>query len=355
MTKTLKFKCTLESDLVLSQTSSSEGNQKTLDFIPGNNFLGIVASKLYKGGSAESLELFHSGKVRFGDAHPSVDGIRGLKVPASMYYPKLGSAGTECYICWNEDTNTSIASLDSTGSNGTYYKMTYCGEKDNFYNYYVDIPKTATHAFFACENWAEGKQQSDLTADNWKKRTQTLWNLGGDGQSQLQSKVYKLTSTVSGGNTQVETPPHSVTGACINNYYNTIFVTTGSTFNAALSNTTNIPLRTDYAANYIGSLEYYSGDTSVFTVGKTTGVITPVGAGEATLYTKAVGSSYSDSQQVETTVKVTAADNYVFNDVPIVKNVKMAANETVDVNWYVINNSTTNALSYEIDEIYIGN
>lgn len=98
MTKTLKFKCTLESDLVLSQMSSSEGNQKTLDFIPGNNFLGIVAGKLYKDSSAESLELFHSGKVRFGDAHPSVDGIRGLKVPASMYYPKLGSASKECYI-----------------------------------------------------------------------------------------------------------------------------------------------------------------------------------------------------------------------------------------------------------------
>lgn len=98
MTKTLKFKCTLVSDLVLSQTSSSEGNQKTLDFIPGNNFLGIVASKLYKDSSAESLELFHSGKVRFGDAHPSADGIRGLKVPASMYYPKLGSACEECYI-----------------------------------------------------------------------------------------------------------------------------------------------------------------------------------------------------------------------------------------------------------------
>ena len=88
----------MESDLVLSQTSSSEGNQKTLDFIPGNNFLGIVASQLYKDGSAESLDMFHSGKVRFGDAHPSVDGIRGLKVPASMYYPKLGSASEECYI-----------------------------------------------------------------------------------------------------------------------------------------------------------------------------------------------------------------------------------------------------------------
>ena len=98
MTKTLKFKCTLKSDIVLSQTSSSEGNQKTLDFIPGNNFLGIVARELYADGSAESLELFHSGKVRFGDAHPSVDGIRGLKVPASMYYPKLSSARKECYI-----------------------------------------------------------------------------------------------------------------------------------------------------------------------------------------------------------------------------------------------------------------
>lgn len=105
MTKTLKFKCTLESDLVLSQTSSSEGNQKTLDFIPGNNFLGIVAGKIYKEGSPESLELFHSGKVRFGDAHPSVDGIRGLKVPASMYYPKLTSASEECYIHHLTDHN----------------------------------------------------------------------------------------------------------------------------------------------------------------------------------------------------------------------------------------------------------
>ena len=106
MTKTLKFQCTLESDLILSQSSSSEGNQKTLDFIPGNNFLGVVADKMYIKGSPESLELFHSGKVRFGDAHPSVDGIRGLKVPASMYYPKLGSASEECYIHHLTDHNS---------------------------------------------------------------------------------------------------------------------------------------------------------------------------------------------------------------------------------------------------------
>lgn len=96
--KTMKFKCTLLSDLVLSQVSSSEGNQKTLDFIPGNNFLGIVASQLYPDNLETSRLLFHSGKVRFGDAHPAVNDTRGLRVPASMYYPKLKKASDACYI-----------------------------------------------------------------------------------------------------------------------------------------------------------------------------------------------------------------------------------------------------------------
>lgn len=320
------------------------------------------------GGANGTLALGVNGPTRSYRDYSSLSTQTSLSTRDAMriYFQKpkyntpSGWTGTEFYICWNEDTNTGIESLNALGSNGTYYKMTYCGEKDNYYNYYADIPKTATHAFFACENWAEGKQQSDLTADNWKKRTQTLWNLGGDGQTQLQSKVYQLTSTVTNGNTQVHTPPYSVTGACINNYYNTIFVTTGSNFDATLSNTTNIPLRTDYTANYIGSLEYYSSDDSVFKIyndssnGHTKGVIYPQGAGEAKLYTKAVGSSYSDSQQVETTVKVTAANDYVFNDVPIVRNLKIPAGESVDVYWYVINNSETTALRYTIDSLYIG-
>lgn len=96
--KQMKFKCTLLSDIILSQSSSSEGNQKSLDFIPGNNFLGIVASKLYQDKSKESLLIFHSGKVRFGDAHPSMGNLRGLKVPAAMFYPKLKKPCEELYI-----------------------------------------------------------------------------------------------------------------------------------------------------------------------------------------------------------------------------------------------------------------
>lgn len=85
----LKFKCTLLSDVVLNQKSSSEGANTTLDFIPGANFLGIAASSLYgKLTPEQSLTVFHSGKVRFGDANPSGYGIRGLQVPLSMHYRK---------------------------------------------------------------------------------------------------------------------------------------------------------------------------------------------------------------------------------------------------------------------------
>lgn len=114
--KTLKFKCTLLSDVILNAKAATTGPNETLDFIPGSNFLGIVASQLYpldqtaeKSSEAskkqesrlskeEASLVFHSGKVRFGDAHPSRDGIRGLKVPASLFYPKLSSPENELYV-----------------------------------------------------------------------------------------------------------------------------------------------------------------------------------------------------------------------------------------------------------------
>lgn len=96
---TLKFKCKLLSDVILNQKAVTEGPNQTLDFIPGSCFLGIVASeydKFEKEGKA--MEIFHSGNVRFGDAHPSKGDVRGLKIPASMFYPKLKPEGFEYYI-----------------------------------------------------------------------------------------------------------------------------------------------------------------------------------------------------------------------------------------------------------------
>jgi len=91
---TLQFKCTLLSDIIINQKAATEGNQQTLDFIPGSNFLGIAAQNLYKDKEndkydSELAEIFHSGKVRFGDAHPSMNGLRALMVPAVIASPKL--------------------------------------------------------------------------------------------------------------------------------------------------------------------------------------------------------------------------------------------------------------------------
>lgn len=103
--KKLQFRCTLKSDIIINQKSASEGANSTLDFIPGSNFLGIAASELYrKYGSCEAtLNMFHSGKVRFGDAHPALGNIRTFKVPAAIFYPKLQSVDEKAYVMYQTD------------------------------------------------------------------------------------------------------------------------------------------------------------------------------------------------------------------------------------------------------------
>lgn len=99
--KTLYFKVTLLTDVILNQKAATEGPNATLDFIPGNNFLGIVAGALYRENidAKKALDLFHNGSVRFGDAHlASKSGARTLKVPAVMFYPKLKSPSEELYL-----------------------------------------------------------------------------------------------------------------------------------------------------------------------------------------------------------------------------------------------------------------
>lgn len=97
-----KFKCTLITDVILNKKSASEGPQNTLDFIPGNNFLGIVASAMYpseKFSSMDKLSVFHSGDVIFGDAHPAAyNSFRSVKIPAALYYPKLGKISDGCFV-----------------------------------------------------------------------------------------------------------------------------------------------------------------------------------------------------------------------------------------------------------------
>ena len=97
--KTLYFQCELLTDVILNQKSASEGAQSTLDFIPGSNFLGIVASKLYKEATNQNFDIFHSGLVRFGDAHlADCANNRSLHIPAVYFYPKMKKISEVCYV-----------------------------------------------------------------------------------------------------------------------------------------------------------------------------------------------------------------------------------------------------------------
>lgn len=94
-----QYTCHLLTDVILNIKSASEGNNSTLDFIPGNCFLGIVARTLYQT-ETDALcgVLFHSGNVRFGDAHPLWKGVRSVRIPAIFYKPKLEAQNGGLYV-----------------------------------------------------------------------------------------------------------------------------------------------------------------------------------------------------------------------------------------------------------------
>ncbi len=96
--KKIAYNCKLLSDTVLSSKAASEGNSEPLDYIPGSKFLGIV-SKIYDEQNHEkTLDIFHNGTVRFGDAHLSFEKERSLKVPASWFYIKGKKLTDEIYL-----------------------------------------------------------------------------------------------------------------------------------------------------------------------------------------------------------------------------------------------------------------
>ena len=117
----LKFKCTLESDVVLSASPATQGGGKTLDFIPGNAFLGIAASSLYDKENDHTWRLFHSGHVRFGDAHPSAEGRRGLHIPAALFYPKLTSISEDCYVRYKTPETEEVKEMQLKQCRSGYY------------------------------------------------------------------------------------------------------------------------------------------------------------------------------------------------------------------------------------------
>jgi len=90
----LIFKVEFLSDIVLPASSNTQGKIDSLDFIAGSNFLGMVAKDKEYNKFENSFDVFHSGKVRFGDATLLQDDVPTYKVPLSFFHEKLDKKRT---------------------------------------------------------------------------------------------------------------------------------------------------------------------------------------------------------------------------------------------------------------------
>ena len=102
MKKKYQYKCTLLSDIILTSMASTEGYKESLNYIPGAKFLGIASKQLYDVGKPEAtLDIFHNGTVRFGDATPIVGDAAALKIPFSWFYKKGDKLSDTVYLHHN--------------------------------------------------------------------------------------------------------------------------------------------------------------------------------------------------------------------------------------------------------------
>lgn len=90
---------TLIDDCVFSARGATAGAHEGLDRIPGQAILGAAATALYAGLDLPSaFELFHSGRLRCGDAVPWVDGMPAWPMPLAWHQRKHVEADTSGWL-----------------------------------------------------------------------------------------------------------------------------------------------------------------------------------------------------------------------------------------------------------------
>lgn len=84
--KKIYYKLTFLSDIVLQGSSNTLGKVETLDYITGSSILGIVAKNYDK--FENPIDIFHSKKVRFGQASLLSENKECYKAPLCFFAPK---------------------------------------------------------------------------------------------------------------------------------------------------------------------------------------------------------------------------------------------------------------------------
>ena len=93
MSLSLHLEIELLSDAALTARSATVGGHDSLPYVPGSVLLGAAANVLYseytKKSPTAAWDVFHSGRVRFGNGLPlDAEGQIALPMPLSLYIPK---------------------------------------------------------------------------------------------------------------------------------------------------------------------------------------------------------------------------------------------------------------------------
>lgn len=318
---------------------ASNYNFSNSDGIPSGERVCYRTDITNSGENAQSVSLYMSGlKVSQGNFYLGVNqplktykNIENSRVATTMdnggkiriYFQHKNKWGGETFVVFYSTTN------DDPTAQSKSIELYHIGvDSNNYHTYYAELPSDTKKVYFA-------KQFYGLSNDY--ERTDVI-NLETQNITQTQTKVVYLTDA-GVNNGKADYSMSSVVGANIIEYYETITITKGEKFNAALTS----------GQQYTGTIQYSSTGSAISVSGSE---ITANSVGTATFTTTVTGSSYKDKFIKTTTV------NVVDGDIPIVTNylIPQAVDEntpsTVSVYWY-INNEGTEALKYEIADVYL--
>lgn len=247
---------------------------------------------------------------------------------------------------WNDsDTTTkirySLEDKDNPSWTTDVINMTYVKYVDGHKILYADIPITAKRIQIYVNNTPSGANATPcIRVASYCPEI-----------SPTNCYVFTLRANLEGGYHNCSTGAFKeeerlTAAANFANYYSSISIPLGRTFNAGLV------AGTDYVGS---SISYSSSSNSVFTVDKN-GVITPVAEGTAKLTTTIKGGAYGDTYSVTTEISVTPASTDSI-DTPIVTNLeikpKAADGPTVSKVYWYIKNESSSTITYSLDDVYI--
>ena len=318
---------------------ASNYNFSNSDGIPSGERVCYRTDITNSGENAQSVSLYMSGlKINQGDFYLGVNqplktykNIENSRVATTMdnggkiriYFQHKNKWGGETFVVFYSTTN------DDPTAQSKYIELYHIGvDSNNYHTYYAELPSDTKKVYFA-------KQFYGLSNDY--ERTDVI-NLETENITQNHTKVVYLTDA-GVNNGKADYSMSSVVGANIIEYYETITITKGEKFNAALTS----------GQQYTGTIQYSSTGSAISVSGSE---ITANSVGTATFTTTVTGSSYKDKFIKTTTV------NVVDGDIPIVTNylipqaVDANTPSTVSVYWY-INNEDSETLTYTIDDVYL--